>query len=285
MQILNPSSPEYPVLLQSVPDKPHTLYTLGSTALLSSLSISVVGSRKMTPYGEEVLKQLIPGLVSAGLTIVSGLAYGVDSFAHTVALEEKGKCVAVLGGGFDRLYPARHRGLFEKIQTSGGCVVSEYAPEVSPTAYSFPARNRIIAGLSQATLIVEAGETSGTLSTARFARDYGRQVCVVPADITRKSSQGVLNLLKEGSVYPVSTVADILSCYQLELPIVAEEPFRPALTGSAATLYDCILRGTTTLDGFMGHTGWAINRVQSVLSVLELDGYIAFRDYQWQKIS
>lgn len=283
-RVLTPASADYPQQLHSLGDKPQQLYYAGCVELLNTLSISVVGSRKITAYGEKVLRLFIPALVQAGLTIVSGLAYGVDSMAHRLALKHNGKCIAVLGGGLNRVYPATHQGLYEEILAKDGCIITEYQHSAQPTKYSFPARNRIIAGLSPVTLIIEAGETSGTLITARCARDYGRQVCVIPADITRESSQGVLNLLKEGSVLPVSTPADILSCYQLELPVMATEPLRPALTGSAATLYDCILRGITTIDGYLTQTGWTVGQVQSVLSVLELDGYIAFRDFQWQKI-
>lgn len=282
---LTPSHPHYPPFLKPLRGAPKQLYVAGSVAALSKPSISIVGSRKMTSYGAGVLEHFVPELVAAGLTIVSGLAYGVDSYAHQLALQAKGSCVAVLGGGLRKLYPARHRSLFEEIITSGGVVISEYEPEMPPLPEYFPQRNRIIAGMSQVTLVVEAGETSGSLITAHQAVNYGRDICVIPGDITRPTSAGITRLLKEGTVMAVDCVQDILTLYQVTAPIIAEGPLLPALTGSPATLYDSILQGINTLEGLTGQTGWTTGRVQSVLSVLELDGYIAFRDYKWQKTS
>lgn len=210
-----------PTALRSIPNPPMGLYAEGDTSLLETPCISIVGSRKMSPYGREVIHRLVPDLVRAGLTIVSGLAYGVDAEAHRVMLDSGGKGIVVLGGALNRLYPASHTSLKQTLVASGSLVVTEYPPGTPPRNYYFPERNRIIAGLSQVTLIVEAGEKSGTLSTAQAALEANQVVCVVPGDISREGSLGVLKLLRQGAV-PVATVADILEQYVVPRAVVVE---------------------------------------------------------------
>jgi DNA processing protein len=188
------------------------LYFEGDDSLLEFPCISIVGSRKMTPYGREVIHRLVPDLVKAGLTIVSGLAYGVDAEVHRVMLASGGKGIGVLGGSFDRLYPASHHALYQTMLRSGSLMLTEYPPGTSPRQYHFPARNRIIAAISNVTLLVEAGEKSGSLSTAQAALEANQVVCVIPSDITREGSLGALRLLKQGAI-PVATASDILEHY------------------------------------------------------------------------
>jgi DNA processing protein len=263
---------------------PEELFVQGSLEALKLPCISIIGSRKISPYGEQVANLLIPGLVKSGLTIVSGLAYGIDSLAHKIALRHGGKCVAVLGSGLDRIYPAIHASLYRTIIEAGGCALSEYPPGTTPQKYYFPARNRIVAALSGATLIIEAGEKSGTLITARCALDEGRDVLVVPGDITRESSAGITSLLKQGA-HPVASVEDVLSFYAMYPLLSVASDLLPALTGSPATLYDLISHGHDLTDQLVQRTGWSIGKVQSVLSVLELDGYIYFKGNKWLRTS
>jgi DNA processing protein len=283
MELISPAV-AYPVLFGQVRPPPEKLYYSGNLETLNSQTLSVIGSRHMTTYGAHVIHKLLPPLIRAGLTIVSGLAYGVDGEAHRCTLEHHGKGIAVLGSALDKIHPQVHQGLADQLVAEGGLILSEYAPE-SPTFKSnFPARNRIIAALAPVLLIIEAADPSGTFSTARAALDLGKEVCVVPADITREQSAGTLRLLKEGA-RPVSEPGDIFTLYQQTLPFQVQNFLKPALTGSPATLYACISRGISTVDGLVRETAWNVSTVQTILSVLELDGYITFRASQWQTVS
>lgn len=279
---LLPGDKTYPASLGQLTPAPD-LFIEGNTEVLSLLSISIVGSRAMSDYGERVLRLLVPGLCEAGLAIVSGLAYGVDSCAHRLALQQKASCVAVLGSGLDHIYPAAHYQLYRQIIEAGGCAVSQYPPGTHPQPRYFPERNRIIAGLSPVVLIVEAGKKSGTLSTARHALESGREVCVVPGDIMRSQSEGVLSLLKQGA-HPVSCVQDILDLYGSSMPVLVSR-IKPALTGSLATLYDLISCGVDQIDALAEKSGLSVHELHGVLSVLELDGFIYSKGAKWLKIS
>jgi DNA processing protein len=282
MPTLLRGDPLYPPLLQEGKAPPELLYYAGDTQVLTKESISIIGSRALSTYGEKVLNILVPPLVQSGLCIVSGLAYGVDSYAHTIALKHKGACVAVLGSGLGSIYPRSNRPLFEDIVRTGGCVLSEYEDDVGPRRHHFPERNRIVATLSRVLLIIEAGEKSGTLITARFALEAGREVCVVPADITRKESVGVHSLLKQGA-RPVTCAEDIIALYAGFPLLICPFNLQPALTGSMANLYDLISQGYGAVDQLNEMSGQALTNIQSILSVLELDGYIYRKGSTWLK--
>lgn len=284
MSYLSSVSTIFPSILGEVKPRCDGLYYQGNVELLGKPAISVIGSRTMSHYGAAVLAALIPGLVRAGLVIISGLALGVDGEAHRLMLQNKGQGIAVLGSSLEQIYPPKHLHIAEGLLANNGLLLSEYPVGTPGFKSNFPIRNRLIAALSQVTLIIEATEKSGTASTARAALELGREVCVVPGDITRPQSAGVLSLLKDGA-RPVSCVEDILSLYQLSLPLEAPNLLKPALTGSPATLYACISRGITRVEALVVATGWEVARVRTVLSVLELDGYITYRNAQWQTIS
>lgn len=273
----------YPSLLRVSHDYPEKLFAQGDVSATTRPCISIIGSRISSGYGEMVARMLIPPLVKAGLVIVSGLAYGIDGYAHELALKAGGTCVAVLGSGLNKVYPHRNKGLLEQILDQGGCVFSEYEPDVGPKPYHFPARNRIVAALSPITLIIEAGEKSGTLITAQCALDEGRQVCVVPGDITRPGTKGIMKLLRQGAC-PIENPQDILQLYGEQSAPLITALFQPNLTGLLATLYDLISCGVDTTDALAQQSGLEITELQSVLSLLELDGYIYSKQNRWQKI-
>ncbi len=231
MSVLTLDDPLYPTALTALRPPPPNLYYEGDLSIFSKPSLSVIGSRKMSSYGSTALNRLLPPLIRAGMVIVSGLAYGVDAEAHRCALTHKGTGIAVIGSALDKVYPQPHLGLSRELVARGGLVLSEYPPGTPGFKAHFPARNRIIAALAPVLLIIEAADPSGTFSTARAALDLGRDVCVVPADITRDQSNGTMRLLKDGA-RPVSCAEDILALYQLKLPLVSLGPLRPALTGS-----------------------------------------------------
>ena len=273
----------YPEALNQVYKPPPQLYYRGSLDCLQAPCLSVIGSRKMSAYGERVLRLFVPTLVEAGLTLVSGLAYGVDAFCHKLAVEAGGRCAAVLGNGLHTIYPPSHTDLADAIVKTGGCLLSEFEPDEPPLPDHFPRRNRIVAGLSQVTLIIEAAERSGTFSTARQALEAGRDVCVVPGDITREQSVGVLRLLKDGAM-PVVSPQDVLDLYSITLETAPLAAKMPTLTGAGKTLYDLIPSDGISLDELSSLMKLDISRLQSILSDLELEGHIHTKANRWHRI-
>lgn len=199
----------YPKSLAQIYDPPVVLYLKGEILPSDEKAIAIVGTRKMTGYGKVVTDQFTRSLVNSGLTIVSGLARGVDSEAHMVAVEESGRTIAVLGGGLNQIYPPENRSLAEKIIDGHGAVISEFPPDYPSLPGNFPSRNRIISGLSKAVLVTEAAEDSGSLITARVALEQGRDVFAVPGPITSSLSKGPIDLIKEGA-RPVIDAEEIL---------------------------------------------------------------------------
>ncbi len=189
---------KYPKLLAQIDDPPAVIYYKGNPDW-DTQAIAVVGTRKITGYGRMVTQQFTAGLVGAGLTIVSGLARGVDSQAHLTAVLEGGRTIAVLGGGLNNIFPPENRQLAARIANGFGAVVSEFPPDYPSLPGNFPARNRIISGLSLATLVIEAAEDSGSLITARLALEQGREVFAVPGPITSSLSKGPIDLIKNGA--------------------------------------------------------------------------------------
>ena len=211
-----PSSKDFPKRLQDIPDPPKQLYSLGPLKdLLENPLLSVVGSRKVTPYGRSVTNKLSREAAEQGIVIVSGLALGVDAIAHSAALEAGSKTIAVMPCGLDTIYPASHRNLAEQILRSGGALISEYPSGTAPFKNNFIARNRIVSGISDGVLITEAAIKSGSLHTANFALDQGKTVMAVPGNITNEQSVGTNNLIKMGAV-PVTELRNILSAMGLE---------------------------------------------------------------------
>lgn len=207
---------DYPLLLKEIYDPPVGLYVRGSL-IANDLSVAFVGSRKASPYGRTATQALVRPLASLDLTIVSGLAYGIDAEAHKAALAVQGRTVAVLGGGIDNLtlYPRAHRGLANQIIEQGGAIISEYPPGTEPRPEFFPQRNRLVAGVSQVIVVIEAAKESGALITARVALAENREVFAVPGPINSSVSQGTNNLLKEGAA-PATEAQDILESLTLK---------------------------------------------------------------------
>ncbi|MBQ8908715.1 MAG: DNA-processing protein DprA [Clostridia bacterium] len=199
----------YPQHLKDVDSAPYILYYMGDISLANRPSLSVVGTRKPSAYGKMATERIVRDVASAGVVIVSGLAYGVDSIAHRKALECGGKTIAVLGGGFDHIYPAQHQGLAQEIALNG-LLLSEQRPKKLSEKYLFPLRNRIIAGISDGTLITEASIKSGTIHTKDFALDYGKNVYAVPGNIDSTNSELTNEVIKTGQGQCVTCAKDIL---------------------------------------------------------------------------
>ena len=262
------SAPGFPPLLHAIHDPPPGLFVRGAAGpdLLQRATVAVVGARSCSPYGAQVARMLGRELGRAGLVVVSGLARGIDGEAHRGALESGAVTVGVLGCGIDRDYPAAHRELATRIRATG-LTVSEYAPGVEPAPWRFPARNRIIAGLSAATVVVEARDRSGALITADLALEEGREVFAVPGEITSALSSGTNDLLKLGAI-PLTGSADVLDVFGLtggetegvELGSVAEEVLARLRDGPAGA------------DELARATGLDAGTLASALTELELAG-------------
>ena len=263
---------ELPTLLRAIHDPPPKLHLRGDAdpAILAEPAVALVGARACSPYGAQVARMLGRELAAAGLVVVSGLARGIDAEAHRGALEADGVTVAVLGCGIDRDYPAAHAQLARRI-CERGLVVSEYEPGVEPAPWRFPARNRIIAGLCAATVVVEARERSGALITADFALEEGREVLVVPGEITSALSAGTNALLRLGAT-AVTCAADILELYGIEPePAQRQEVSAPA----AAVLGVIAERGQASGDEVVRASGLDTAAAVAAIAELELAGLVA----------
>jgi DNA processing protein len=266
--VVERGSPEYPSLLAALFDPPDRLYVRGcSPALLSLPSVAIVGARSCSPYGAQVARAVARELAGAGVLVVSGLARGVDGEAHRGALDGEGLTAAVLGCGIDRDYPRAHAELARRI-AGRGAIVSEYPPGIEPSPWRFPARNRIIAGLACATVVVEARERSGALITADFALELGRDVFAVPGEITSSLSCGTNDLIRQGAT-PLTAARDVLDVLGLEPSVSA--PRRP-LTPAAEEVLASLADGTRSLDELVRATGAESALVAAALTELELEG-------------
>jgi DNA processing protein len=270
-RFLGRSDPGFPPLLRAIHDPPPGLFLRGNAdaALLALPAVAIVGARVCSAYGRQIARSVSRDLASAGLVVVSGLARGVDAEAHRGALEAGGITVAVLGCGIDRDYPAANRELARQIAASG-LVVSEYAPGVEPAPWRFPARNRIVAGLCSAAVVVEARERSGALITADFALEEGREVFAVPGEITSALSAGSNALLRVGAT-PLTRAEDVLESFGLTAP----EPVQPDIGAAAAAVLERIREGAAGADELARATGLGASELAAVLTELELAGALA----------
>jgi DNA processing protein len=274
-KVLTWESEEYPERLREVVDSPPVLYTLGDFAPPDSWAVAVVGTRRATAYGREVTARLTSELAEAGVTIISGLARGIDSGAHNAALDSGGRTIAVLGSGVDVIYPPENRGLAQRIVAEGrGAVISEFPLGTQPDAVNFPSRNRIISGLSLGVLVVEAAERSGALITVTFALEQGRDVFAVPGPITSRSSDGPNHLLKQGAKC-VTSARDILD--ELNMGMVAEhvEAVRSLPTDpTERKLLEYLQESTQHIDDLTNKSGLPASTVSAVLTMMELKGMV-----------
>lgn len=265
---------EYPAQLKELPDAPAILYIKGNIEVLKTASLAVVGSRKFSQYGKSVAYKLSKDVAAAGLTIVSGLALGIDAVAHQAALDAEGKTVGVLGCGLDMIYPLANSNLAKKIIDYGGAVITELSPGTPPLKQNFPARNRIIAGLSLGTLVVEAAEESGSLITAFSALEYNREVFAVPGNINSETSLGANRLIQRGAKLVMES-DDIFDELNIEVksnqqkakelaPSSEEEKIILQMIGQEGTIVDKIVR----------ESGLNIVVVSTTLTMMEMKGIV-----------
>jgi DNA processing protein len=274
ISLLTWDSPGYPDYLREVDAPPPLLYVVGDLQEIDRWAVAVVGTRRVSAYGRQVTEELVTTLVQNGVTIVSGLARGIDAIAHRTALACGGRTIAVLGSGPDNIYPPENRDLARQIVRGHGAVITEYALGTAPDASNFPPRNRIISGFSLGVVVIEAGDPSGALITARFAMEQGRDVFAVPGNINSLTSKGTNRLIQQGAKL-VMGAEDILE--ELNLSMVLEHTaVQLALpeTAEEAALFPHLSSQPVHVDALCRATGLPSNVVSSTLTLLELKGVV-----------
>ncbi|MFH1533730.1 MAG: DNA-processing protein DprA [Nitrospirota bacterium] len=270
-----------PGQLLEVYKPPNGLYYKGNTNCLNKTCISIVGTRKYTDYGEFMTQKIIEELAVLDIAIVSGLAIGIDTIAHKTALKLGIPTIAVLGSGLNNIYPRINLNLAQEI-TQNGLLLSEYEPEAPPLSYNFPQRNRIISGLSVATIVIEAPEKSGALITARFALEQGREIFVVPGDVDRTNSKGITNLLQRGGAYPVTCGQDIIEVLKIQPHLFPQEkssqPIYKFTPEEAQIIDNMQKRRPITLEEIAYKSSLQIEKILATLSILEIKGLVSTKD-------
>ncbi|MEP6603326.1 MAG: DNA-processing protein DprA [Spartobacteria bacterium] len=272
--VITQQSPSYPKSLREIHAPPIVLYVWGELQERDQHAIGIIGARRTTHYGTESAKKLSYQIAYAGLTVISGLARGIDTAAHQGALAAKGRTIAVIGSGLSKLYPPENKGLAEKICSGNGAVVSEFSMEVDPDRQTFPMRNRIISGWSHGVLVVEAGLNSGALITASQALEQGRSVYAVPGQINAPSAMGSNRLIQQGAKL-VMSANDILDDLQILLPDTKPSPEAaarplPPLTEDERRVFDAIEASETAIDQITAKCDLPSATVSSTLLRLEL---------------
>lgn len=269
----------YPEWLKNIYAPPIMLYMKGDLKKDEKM-ISVVGSRKISDYGKASTNELVHGLVDSGFTIVSGMAKGIDTFAHGFSMKYGGRTIAVLGCGLDVVYPFENKKLMEKI-FENGAVLSEFLPGTPPLQKNFPMRNRIISGLSRGVIIIEAGERSGSLITAEFAIEQGRDVFAVPGDIFSPNSKGTNNLIKDGAKI-VTCLFDIVdeysdvkkSSYVMKTNIHMNEEKFEGIEGNEKLIVNSLMNGSMDIDSIHQEVGINIGELNALLTIMEIKGLL-----------
>lgn len=267
-------SAEYPTSLRNIPVSPPTIYVKGDITDADRWALAIVGTRRVSAYGRQMTAKLATAFAHAAITVVSGLARGVDSIAHSVTVDNGGRTIAVLGSGIDCIYPPENRNLAARILDGNGAIISEYALGVKPEAKNFPPRNRIISALSLGTVVIEAGERSGALITADFARDQGRDVYAVPGNATSKTSIGTNRLIQSGAKL-VMNAQDVLEDLQLDR-VVEQRAVQLALPDSAeeAALLPHLVSTPLHVDELSRLSTLPAALVSSTLTLMELKGVV-----------
>ena len=274
IKIIKKNDTSYPKKLLEIKDPPEQLYVIGDESLLNKKSIAIIGSRDCTQYGYEQAKKFAKELSKENICIVSGMAIGIDSAAHIGAKGKIGKTIAVLGSGFNNIFPEENEELFYEILEQGGCIITEYAPDVKPAYNNFPSRNRIVSGLSEGVLVVEARHRSGTSITARFAKEQGKNVFCIPSNLGETTGVGTGKLIQEGAKLVLSP-ADIL--LQLGIEVGEEEWVEEPeiqVNEEYKEVYGVLKQIPINVNEICKRTNKSIVEVNTTLTMLELEGLV-----------
>lgn len=273
IKVLKRADKQYPCSLRLIKDPPEELYCIGDLRLLSKRAVAVVGSRKCSEYGRQTAMKIGAAAAANDVVTVSGMAKGIDSFAHLGALKNGGKTIAVLGSGPDVCYPRENYHIYEKI-IKEGLIISELPPGIKPKPYTFPRRNRIISGISEAVTVVEAGTDSGALITAELAASQGKEVFAVPGNISSIYSLGTNKLITDGA-RAVAVVDDIF--YGMGVPVRLQEAELEKLGKDERDVYNIVRDyGETTVDYVCAILQKNPFEINGILSVLEMKGFVCY---------
>ena len=273
IKIVTWADEEYPNRLREIDQPPPILYIRGEYLQDDLFAVAIVGTRKVTGYGRQVTEEIASFLASNGITVISGLARGVDAIAHQTALKVGGRTIAILGSGVDKIYPPEHRGLAEEMMKRGA-IISDYAVGTPPDASNFPPRNRIISGLSLAVVVIEAAETSGALITAEFAAEQGREIFAVPGSILAPQSKGTNRLIQKGAL-PLLSPDDLMQA--LDLTRVGEHKSARKLIPADETeakVLSVLSREPLHVDEIRNQAGLPIEKISATLALMELKGMV-----------
>jgi DNA processing protein len=277
MQVIDMTSDEYPALLREVPDRPKKLYYLGNwDPSLFRDCLAVVGSRRRTDYGRRVCTEITRELAASGVTIVSGFMFGIDADAHAAALDAGGRTIAVMPCGADVIHPAHQKKLYQQVTAQGGLIISEYPPGATPDVWTYPRRNRIVAGLSQATLVIEAEAKSGSMITAQLTLDYDRELFAVPGPVDSRFSEGTLALIKDGAQLARCS-EDILGFYGKARQGRELSSFIATLDTAERAVADLLMRGPQSADELARASGQSVSGLAMLLSLLQMKGLVEMR--------
>ena len=273
----------YPKKLKEISAPPSVLYTEGNLELLKTYSIAIIGSRQASDNGKKLTEKFSSELSNCGITIISGLARGIDTIAHTYSYNQKGKTIAVLGSGFNKIFPPENIDLYKKILEEDGLIVSEYPPNTEADSLKFPERNRIISGLSNGIIVIEAKSRSGTSITAKFAKEQHKPVFVLPHEIDSPHGIGTNRLLKKGAI-PITDTADVLDKLKLtELKEIYKKNKKSNnlnkrnynfSDSKQKLIFSLISEKPISTNDLSRKSGYSVNEVLSTLFILEMNGYI-----------
>lgn len=287
IEILYSNNPKYPEFFNKIKNKPKKLYIQGNIELLNKPCIAIVGSRKFSEYGKKMAKKFTKELVNEGFAIVSGLADGIDTFAHEECIASGGKTIAVIACGFNKICLEKNKELYHKILNSNGCIITEYSPNTLTCSKNFPVRNRLISGLSLGTLVVEANYRSGTSITARFCMEQNRKLFCIPNSLESKNSIGVNKLIKKGAILVtciddiIKEVGQVKNKIKIEKKledkkIIKEELIKieKDLSKQEFKIYKLLKNNSLNVDEISNTCKLNISEVNVILSKLEIEDYI-----------
>ena len=285
VKIINYEDEKFPPLLRQIPDFPVSLYYKGDIENMDyEHTLAVVGSRKASTEGKNALNVIIKGLCNNPVTIVSGLAYGIDAQAHIAALSVDLKAIAVVASGLDIIYPAQNTQLFHEILAKGGVIFSEYPLKTEPTRFSFPQRNRIVVGISQGTFVVEAQKKSGAMISANLTLDYNRELMCMPGNVSNPNTEGIYYLIKNGAGMVCKT-EDIIECMNWDFKTNEKNNPLDELTEEQKRIYEVMSMEAKTFDELIIETKLDTSTLMVILTELELNGLIKQVDNKFYKCS
>lgn len=266
------TSTNYPPLLHEIKDAPQKLFCLGQPLDPNDVYFAIVGTRHPSPYGKQMAEEFAYALAKVGFVIVSGLAYGIDAIAHKATLDAGGRTIAVLGSGFNHITPSCNHYLAEQIQKTG-TIITEYDADFAAHKGTFPQRNRIIAGMSIATFVIEAPEKSGALITARLSLEYNRDVLTLPGNITQETSRGCNRLIRDGCAYPITCIEDVFSFMGIGTKTAPTQPSL-FLDPTQTKIYDLLKKSPLSIDQLIMEIKMPAPKIICALSFLELKGIV-----------